>query len=51
MTGWTTAEDGVDGVIINVTDSSPTDTVEVQIPASLAVDGKLFARLKVTVTP
>ncbi|MCH7228853.1 Ig-like domain-containing protein [Haloferula sp. A504] len=50
LAGWTTAVDSVDGVVITETGSDPTN-VQVKIPASLAVGGKLFARLKVTVTP
>ena len=48
---WTEAVVG-DGVIINVTDLSPADTVEVKIPKSLAAPGnELYARLNVTITP
>ena len=51
LAGWTTAVDAVDGVIITETPGSPTDAVEVKIPKALAAGGKLFARLKVVVTP
>ena len=48
--GWTEARDTVDGVIIEVTDGSPADTVVVKIPLSLAAPGSaLFARLNVEV--
>ncbi|MCF7734347.1 MAG: LamG domain-containing protein [Akkermansiaceae bacterium] len=52
LTGWTPAEDGMDGVTILVNDdfygSDPAiDQVVVTLPESLAVDGKLFARLAV----
>ena len=51
LTGWTTAQNAVAGVIINETPGSPSDVVEVKIPMSLAVGDKLFARLNVVVTP
>lgn len=51
LSGWTTAMDAVNGVIITETPGSPTDAVEVKIPRALEGDGKLFARLKVAVTP
>ena len=52
--GWTTAEHGVNGIVID--DSSVPAaglrTVVTTIPKSLAVEGKLFARVKATlVTP
>lgn len=48
---WTEARDTVDGVIVDVTEGSPADTVEVKIPLSLAAPGNaLFVRLNVVVT-
>ncbi|BCU77892.1 autotransporter-associated beta strand repeat-containing protein [Luteolibacter sp. LG18] len=51
MTNWTDIAIGstssVDGMV-TVTDGSPADTIEVKIPRSNAVNGKLFARLKAT---
>jgi hypothetical protein len=49
--GWTTAADGVNGVTIDATGvpEAGFHTVVVSIPKSLAVGGKLFARLKVAV--
>ena len=47
---WTTAEGGVNGVLINETNDGfgpGIDRVEVVIPASQAAGGKLFARLAV----
>ncbi|WP_193212813.1 choice-of-anchor D domain-containing protein [Luteolibacter marinus] len=52
LAGWTTAADGVDGVVVVETNDgfeTGIDRVEVYIPAALAADGKLFARLAVTV--
>lgn len=52
LTGWTPAQNNVNGVAINDT----TDLgggfrqVHVALPRILAVNGKLFARLRVTVT-
>ncbi|MCH7227033.1 hypothetical protein [Haloferula sp. A504] len=52
LTGWAEAVHGTDGVIID--DSTDLGggfhQVTVSIPRMLAVDGKLFARLKVTLT-
>ena len=48
---FTPALDGTDGVTITVTDDGfevGVDQVEVFLPDSLAVDGRLFARLTVT---
>ena len=48
---FTPAIDGVEGVTINVIDDgfeAGIDQVEVFLPDSLAVDGRLFARLTVT---
>lgn len=52
LDGWTEAEDGIDGVSIagNLGFYSPDDQVVVTLPNSLAVDGRLFARLKLVVT-
>jgi autotransporter-associated beta strand protein len=52
LTGWTEAEGGVDGVVINETDDfygAGIDRVQVQIPRALAVSSKLFARLRVDI--
>ncbi len=51
LTGWTTAVNAVNGVIINVTPDSPSDIVEVKIPKTEAVNGLLFARLNVVIAP
>ncbi len=56
LIGWSTAvhDPGGTGVIINETPGSPTDAVEVKIPISESEapdDNKLFARMKVVVTP
>lgn len=54
LTGWTTAENDVDGVTITEdTDGGGTniDLVTVAIPRALATGGKLFVRLNVTVVP
>lgn len=50
LTGWTPADDGLNGVSIEVNDDlygDGIDQVVVTLPFSLAVDGKIFARLKV----
>ena len=52
LTGWTEAEAGVNGVVINETNDgfgAGIDSIEVKIPRTLAVDARLFARLKVTI--
>lgn len=56
LTGWTAAEDGVDGVTVTVNDDafvsdypgdpSTVDEVIVTLPASLANGDKIFARLR-----
>jgi hypothetical protein len=52
LLGWTTAVHDGDGVIIEVTDGSPSDTVVVKLKrATLGAGGSVFARLKVAVTP
>ncbi len=54
LAGWTIAEAGVNGVIINEVDDgfgTGIDSVTVRIPIGLAIDEKLFARLKVDFTP
>ncbi len=50
LSGWITATDGVDGVVILETDDIEpgVDQVNVYIPTTLAVGGKLFGRLVVT---
>ncbi|MCU0795628.1 MAG: autotransporter-associated beta strand repeat-containing protein [Akkermansiaceae bacterium] len=51
LSGWTTAQDGVNGVTVVVTDDfhgAGIDRVEVRIPKTLAVNDRLFARLRVT---
>lgn len=50
LSDWTAAVAG-DDVIITETPGSPKDAVEVKIRRTLAVGDKLFARLKVVVTP
>ena len=50
LDGWTTAENGTNGVVITVTNDfygTGVDRVVVSIPRSLAVGQKLFARLVV----
>ncbi len=50
LLGWTTAADGVDGIVITETDNfyeEGVDQVIVSLPAALATDGKIFARLNV----
>jgi autotransporter-associated beta strand protein len=53
LTGWTPAQGGVDGVIVNeVNDGfgAGIDSVEVKIPRALAAPGsRLFARLRVDI--
>lgn len=52
LTGWTAAEGGVNGVIVNETDDGfddGIDSVEVRIPRTLAVGTRLFARLRVDI--
>ena len=51
LTGWTTAQNGVDGVIVTVTPNIEpgVDSVLVRIPRSLAAGSKFFARLRVTI--
>ena len=53
LSGWTTAEHGIAGVTIAETDDFDTgiDRVVVSLPIGLGVEGKLFARLKVTMVP
>jgi hypothetical protein len=49
---WASAEDGVKGVTIMVTDDHfgpGIDRVVVAMPTELAVEGTLFARLVVTI--
>ena len=51
LTGWTTAQDGVNGVsIVTTTDGFEpgVDKVEVTLPSSLTGTGRLFARLNVS---
>ena len=51
LAGWTTAQHGVNGVTIIVTDdgfATGVDKVDVSIPKALATGSKLFARLTVT---
>ena len=48
LSGWTSAEGGVNGVIISEVNGTP-DLVTVKIPRSLAPAGKLFARLRVDI--
>jgi fibronectin-binding autotransporter adhesin len=54
LTGWTTAVDGVNGVIITTIINGfgdGVDRIEVAIPRALASGGKLFARLGAELTP
>ena len=54
LAGWTEAEAGVNGVVIEETDAgfgAGIDSVRVRIPRSLASNARLFARLKVTIVP
>ncbi len=55
LTGpWTPATNGVSGVVVQTADdgfATGVDRIDVFIPRSLAVDGRLFARLNVFVTP
>jgi hypothetical protein len=50
LDGWTTAVHDGNNVIIQVSDESPDDIVEVKIRRSLATGGRLFARLEVLFT-
>ncbi|MCW1884527.1 autotransporter-associated beta strand repeat-containing protein [Luteolibacter flavescens] len=47
--GWTEAEGGVNGVIIEESSLTVPDAVTVKIPRTLATGGKLFARLRVDI--
>jgi autotransporter-associated beta strand protein len=52
LSGWTVAEDGVNGVVIveeNDHFGTGIDRVTVRIPRNLAVGAKLFARLRVEI--
>ena len=52
LTGWTEAEAGVNGVVINEIDDGfgvGVDSIEVKLPRALAVGARLFSRLKVTI--
>lgn len=52
LAGWTTAVDDDNNVDIIVTPGTPSDTVQVKLKrSSLGPAGRLFARLKVIVTP
>ena len=52
LVGWTTAVDDNDNVEIEVAPGTPTDAVVVKLKRStLSVAGRIFARLKVVVTP
>lgn len=53
LTGWTTAVAGADVIITPTNDfyAAGIDKVEVKIRRTLAVDGKLFARLNIQNTP
>jgi hypothetical protein len=51
LTGWTTAEAGVNGVVVEETDAffgTGVDRVIVRIPRALATSTKLFARLGIS---
>jgi autotransporter-associated beta strand protein len=52
LSGWTTALNGVSGVVITTTPDgfgAGVDRVDVSMPRTLAPGGKLFARLKVVI--
>ncbi|MFC7338747.1 beta strand repeat-containing protein [Haloferula chungangensis] len=52
LTGWTEATDGVDGVTITIVPDvyePGIAQVTVSLPASLAVEGKLFVRMEATI--
>jgi autotransporter-associated beta strand protein len=52
LAGWTTAEAGVNGVIVNEDDDffgTDVDRVTVRIPRALATGSKLFARLRIDI--
>jgi autotransporter-associated beta strand protein len=51
LIGWTPATNGVDGVVILVTDEieAGVDQVQVSIPKALATGAKMFARLNVVI--
>lgn len=51
LTGWTTATDGVNGVVITTVDNGAFDQVTTKIPRTLAAgtDPKLFTRLTETI--
>jgi autotransporter-associated beta strand protein len=54
LTGWVTAVDGVNGVVITTTPGgfgAGVDRVDVRIPRALASGSKLFARLRATISP
>lgn len=52
LSGWTTAIHDGDNVIITETAGTPSDAVEVKLKRStLENSGKIFARLKVVITP
>lgn len=52
LTGWTTAVNGQNGVIVIIGDVQPetgVDLITVRVPKALATDDKLFIRLGVTI--
>lgn len=52
LTGWTTAVNGQNGIIVIIGDEQPeagVDLITVRIPKALATDDKLFGRLGVTI--
>jgi hypothetical protein len=51
LSGWTPALHDGTNIIITPTDNGATDSVQVKIKRTLALGGKLFARLNVVVTP
>lgn len=52
LAGWNTAVHDGDNILIGITEGSPTDIVEVKLKrTTLGADGRIFVRLKVSVTP
>ena len=52
LNGWTPAVHDGDNVVIQTTEGDPKDGITVKLKRStLAIDGRIFARLKVTVAP
>jgi hypothetical protein len=47
LAGWTTAADGVNGVVISESSGGAIPLVRVEFPGSLAAGGRLFVRLRI----